>query len=204
MYADLINTIDQILSLHEISKERQRILQPFIDFIQQKARNREIININFICTHNSRRSHLAQYWAHAAACYYCISNVNCYSGGIEETALFSKIADTLRHQGFNIFKIAPGNNPIYGIKYEEGQVPIIGFSKKYNHVFNPNLEYAAVMTCSEADEKCPYIPEIEKRILIAYDDPGKSDGTFEQEKVYRERSIQIGAEMMYVFSKIKT
>lgn len=201
MYPTLSKTIEQ-LPLQNISEERKTILQPLIDFIQQKVNDRQDININFICTHNSRRSHLSQVWAQAASAHFNIPNVYCYSGGTEETALFPKVAETLINQGFSIFKIADTNNPVYAIKYSDNALPIIGFSKKYDNPFNPVSAFTAIMTCSQADGGCPFIAGAEKRIPVTFEDPKISDNTPEQSKVYAERSLQIATEMFYVFSKI--
>lgn len=202
MYKDLIGTIDKIVSNQHISEERRTVLQPLIDFVQQKVANGQGINLNFICTHNSRRSHLAQVWAKVASAYYHIPNVHCYSGGTEETALFPKVAETLAKQGFSIFKISETDNPVYAIKYSENALPIIGFSKKYDSPFNPVSAFTAIMTCSQADGGCPFIAGAEKRIPITFEDPKISDGTAEQTQVYSERSLQIATEMFYVFSMI--
>ena len=203
MYKDLTETIDRIVSNQHVSEERKTVLQPLIDFVQQKVANGQEINLNFICTHNSRRSHLAQVWAKVASAYYHIPNVHCYSGGTEETALFPKVAETLAKQGFSIFKISETDNPVYVIKYSENALPIIGFSKKYDSPFNPVSAFTAIMTCSQADGGCPFIAGAEKRIPITFEDPKISDNTAEQTQVYTERSLQIASEMFYVFSMIK-
>ncbi len=203
MYQKLIEVINNKIDVHRISEERKTIVQPLIDFIQQKVNNQQDIIINFICTHNSRRSHLSQVWAQVASAHFNIPNVYCYSGGTEETALFPKVAETLTEQGFTIFKIADTNNPVYAIKYSDNALPIIGFSKKYDSLFNPVSAFAAIMTCSQADGGCPFIGGAEQRIPITFEDPKISDGTTEQTKVYSERSLQIAAEMFYVFSMIK-
>lgn len=202
MYQKLTEIIDKGIDVHGITAERKSILQPLIDFVQQKVNNREQININFICTHNSRRSHLAQVWAQTAAAHFNTPNVHCYSGGTEETALFPKVAETLINQGFNIFEIATGDNPVYAIKYSDNVLPVIGFSKKYDSPFNPASAFAAVMTCSQADGGCPFIVGAEKRIPITFEDPKILDNTAGQSQVYAERSLQIASEMFYVFSKI--
>ena len=202
MYPTLAKTIEQLLQLN-ISEERKTILQPLIDFIQQKKEHKHPVNINFICTHNSRRSHLAQVWAQAAAAFYSIPDVHCYSGGTEATALFPKVAETLTNQGFNLFKIADNNNPVYAIKYSDNEAPVIGFSKKYDSPFNPATAFAAIMTCSQADGGCPFIAGAEQRIPVTHEDPKISDHTPEQSNVYATRSLQIASEMFYVFSKIK-
>lgn len=201
MYETLSKTIEQ-LKLQNISEQRKATLQPLIDFVQRKTTNKEQINITFICTHNSRRSHLSQVWAQVAGTHFNLPNVNCYSGGTEETALFPKIAEILTNQGFTIFKISEGNNPVYAIKYSDNALPVIGFSKKYDSPFNPVSEFAAVMTCSQADGGCPFIAGAEKRIPITFEDPQISDNTPEQSKIYAERSLQIAIEMFYVFSQI--
>lgn len=201
MYPKLLKHIEEILS-QKISDERKAVLQPLIDFIESKKRNREAIDIHFICTHNSRRSHLAQIWAQAASAYFKIHDVHCYSGGTETTALFPKIAETLMEAGFHIWKLSEGENPVYAVKYAENALPLIGFSKKYDDVFNPDSGFAAVMTCSQADGGCPFIAGAEKRIPITFEDPKISDGLPTQTGTYKERSLQIGAEMFYVFSKI--
>lgn len=203
MYLPLSDTIQEVQKEFSISEERKNVLLPLISFIQKKINDKQRININFICTHNSRRSHLSQIWAQAATAYFNIPEVYCYSGGTEETALFPKVTETLKIQGFNILKISEGNNPVYVIKYSANTPPIIGFSKKYDHPFNPENLYAAVMTCSQADEGCPFIAGAEARIPITYEDPKISDHTPEQTQVYAERSLQIAAEMLYVFSMIK-
>jgi len=201
MYPLISATITQ-LKLQSVSEARKKTLQPLIDIIQEKVNRQDTINLTFICTHNSRRSHLAQVWAQTAAACFNIPRVCCYSGGTEETALFPKVAETLSRQGFAISGIADTHNPVYAIKYGDNALPVIGFSKKYDHSFNPVATFIAVMTCSQADGGCPFIAGAEKRIPITYDDPKMSDHTTEQTKVYEERSLQIAAEMVYVFSQI--
>lgn len=203
MYKNLVETITCLLDNQNIKDERIIVLQPLIEFIQDKINNHVDVNLNFICTHNSRRSHLSQIWAQLAAVYYGIPNVYCYSGGTEETALFPKIAETLSNQGFHVSKTTDTDNPVYAIKYDDNNIPIIGFSKKYDNPFNPVSDFAAIMTCSQADSGCPFIAGAEKRILITFEDPKISDNTADQTKVYASRSLEIAAELFYVFSMIK-
>lgn len=186
-----------------ISDERKEILQPLVDFIQAKADANEDIRLNLICTHNSRRSHLAQIWAQAAALNYDIPKVTCYSSGTEATAMYPKVVETLTQAGFKIQILASGSNPVYSVKYAENEHPVIAFSKTYYDDFNPEGGFAAIMTCSQADGGCPFISGAEKRIAITYDDPKAFDGTAQQAEKYSERSIQIATEMFYVFSNIK-
>lgn len=198
-----IENLISTLNFESIAEERKIILQPLIDFIQNKVSNQQDIRLNLICTHNSRRSHLSQVWAQTAAAHYTIKNVFCYSGGTEAIALFPMAAKTLAKQGFQIKTIAEGNNPIYTIKYAENAHPIIGFSKTFDDSFNPQSEFAAIMTCSSADQGCPFIAGAEKRIPLTYEDPKAFDNTPQQAEKYEERSVQIATELLYVFSKIK-
>ncbi|SHH59056.1 arsenate-mycothiol transferase ArsC [Flavobacterium aquidurense] len=198
-----IQSLVQSFDFTAISEDRKDILQLFIDFVQQKSDHHQEIRLNLICTHNSRRSHLAQVWAQTAAYYYGIQNVFCYSGGTEATALYPKVAETLVQSGFKIMKLSENNNPVYAIKFAGNHAPIVGFSKTYDDDFNPENEFAAIMTCSQADGGCPFIAGAEKRIAITYDDPKAFDNTDQQSEKYNERSVQIAAEMFYVFSQIK-
>lgn len=202
MYPKLLQTIE-LLKNQEISEDRKAILEPLVGFIRKRLEENKEVAINFICTHNSRRSHLSQVWAQVASVYYDVPNITCYSGGTEETTMFPKIVEILQEQGLLIIKISDTKNPIYAIKYDEDRHPIIGFSKKYDISFNPMHGFAAVMTCSQADRGCPFIAGADKRIPITFEDPKVSDDTPEQTTVYIERSLQIGAEMFYVFSQIK-
>ncbi|WP_445711070.1 arsenate-mycothiol transferase ArsC [Flavobacterium sp.] len=201
MYSIVKNIIEEKLIL--VSSERKEVLQPLIEFVQSKVDNKQAVNLNFICTHNSRRSHLSQIWAQTMASHYSVNNVNCYSGGTEATALFSKVAVILQNQGFQIQKLSDESNPVYTIKYSENEPPIICFSKTFDDKFNPRLNFAAIMTCSSADEGCPFIPGAEKRLPIRYEDPKIFDGTDLMDVKYLERSIEIASEMNYVFSQIK-
>lgn len=203
----MFSEIEQVikgLNPQTISTERKAILQPLTEFIQSKVSNQQDIRINFICTHNSRRSHLSQVWAQTLAYHFNIKNVFCYSGGTESTALFPIVAETLRNSGFQIKTISKSENPVYSIKYTYNQHPIIGFSKRLDDDFNPKSEFVAIMTCDSANEACPFVPGAEKRIPITFEDPKAFDNTPQQAEKYNERSLQIATELFYVFSQINS
>jgi arsenate reductase len=197
-----IENIIRSFNFKTITDERKRILLPLIVYVQDRVNTLQEIRLNFICTHNSRRSHLAQVWAQTAAAHFDIKNVSCYSGGTEATALFPVVAKTLEDSGFTIETISEGKNPVYSIKFASNEHPIIGFSKSFDASFNPVSKFAAIMTCSQADGDCPFIAGAEKRIPITYDDPKAFDNTPLQLEKYQERSLQIATEMFYVFSQI--
>ena len=191
------------LSTERISEERKIILQPLIEFISSKISKNEEVRLNFICTHNSRRSHLSQIWAQTMAFYYHIENVFCYSGGTEATTMFPKVAETLTNQGFEILKLSKTENPIYAVKFAENEPAVICFSKKYNDDFNPKSAFVAILTCDSADENCPIVYGAEVRIPIKYEDPKKSDGTPEMDETYFNRSLEIATEMKFVFENLR-
>lgn len=191
------------LETDAIPQERKQLLDLLSGYIQEKVDKKESVRLNFICTHNSRRSHLSQVWAQTLAHHFGVRNLSCYSGGTEATALFSMVATTLANTGFEVQMLSEGKNPVYAIKFAENEHPVICFSKTMDDAFNPTSDFAAIMTCSQADEGCPFVPGAEKRIPITYDDPKAFDNTPQQAEKYSERSKQIATEMCYIFSKIK-
>ncbi|MCW2118766.1 low molecular weight phosphatase family protein [Flavobacterium sp. 7A] len=203
MLFESIQKLVATLDFTSISEERKTVLQPLVDFIQTKYADKKEIALNFICTHNSRRSHLSQVWAQAAAAHYTIPQVVCYSGGTEATAMYPMAAKTLENAGFQIKMLSEGTNPVYAIKYNQDQHPIICFSKTFDDTFNPQSEFAAILTCSSADQGCPFIAGAEKRIPITFEDPKAFDNTPQKVEKYQERSVQIATELFYVFSLIK-
>ncbi len=203
MYSKLNTTIESISEI-AVSPERKAILQTLVDYIQANVSAGKSIRLNFICTHNSRRSHLSQIWAQTMAFHFGIKNVFCYSGGTEATAMFPKVGETLGNQGFEIQKLSQESNPVYAVKFDENEPAVICFSKKFDDVFNPTSEFGAIMTCSSADEGCPFIAGADVRLPIRYDDPKAFDGTDLMNAKYAERSLEIAAEMYYVFSTIKS
>ena len=197
---DLQKIVEQ-LSIENISEERKEILQVLIDYIQEKVHLKQEVNLNFICTHNSRRSQFSQIWAQTAADNYKIA-ANCFSGGVEVTAFNERAVASIKRMGFKVTSEGEGN-PIYTLLNSNDSNPISAFSKLYDDPINPIKGFSAVMTCSHADENCPFIPGTEQRIPVRYEDPKAFDDTDLESNKYDERSLQIATEMFYVFSKIK-
>lgn len=191
--------IEAALSL-EISDERKAILQVLIDYIKAKRKAEAPIRLNFICTHNSRRSQFSQIWAQTAADYFQIP-AQCYSGGVEVTACNERSIASLERFGFLISKRGH-SNPVYMTFHTQDARPILVFSKLFDDPVNPHSSFAAVMTCDHADENCPFIPGAEARIPVRYEDPKLFDDSPRETEKYDERSLQIASEMFYVFSRI--
>ncbi len=201
------NIIELISSLEnrfeEIPTKRKELLNLFAAHISEMVKTKREVNLNFICTHNSRRSHMGQIWAQTAAEYYCVPNVKCYSGGTEATAFNPRAVKAVREAGFTVEQNDESDNPIYLVHYSDEREPIKCFSKVYSDSFNPTKDYTAIMTCAHADENCPVVFGAEERFPIRYDDPKEFDDTELEESKYTERFEQIGIEMIFVFGKIK-
>ncbi len=195
----MIQLIDQLDTLG-LSNHRKDLLKPLQDYLSQKIKQKVRVNLNFICTHNSRRSQLSQLWAKVISDFY-EQDINTFSGGIEITSCNERTIASFRRMGFTILN-PEGENPHFEIKYHENRPPIILFSKIYDDAPNPKKKFAAVMTCDHADEKCPFVPGAEKRISLPYKDPKAFDDTPDEAKIYDKRSLQIATEMKYVLSTI--
>ena len=143
---------------------------------------------------------MAQAWGFAANRHYQ-QEVNCFSGGVEVTAFNVNAIDALRHAGFGV-SVAEGPNPMVSVVCRGGDTPLKMFSKLYDDKINPSVHFAAVMTCSHADEHCPLVSGADQRISLTYEDPKLFDHSDIQQKMYNERSLEIGAELFYLFDKV--
>lgn len=185
----------------DISVARARVLDEIAELIVAERAAGRVAKLTFICTHNSRRSQMAQLWAATAAAYYRIDDVQTYSGGTEVTAFNPRAVAAMRRAGFAV-EDPGGDNPHYRLAYADGGPFITCFSKRFDDAANPTAGFAAVMTCSDADAACPFVPGAEARVRLTYEDPKVADGTPEQEKVYDRRCLQLATEMLYLFSRI--
>ncbi len=184
-----------------IAEDRKAALKKVALYIQTKKQSSEPVNLVFICTHNSRRSHFSQIWASTAAYHYGIDGINTFSGGTEATAFNPRAVQAIERAGFKVVNTG-GENPVYQVMFAEGQ-SLECFSKKYDHEANPKENFAAVMTCSEADKNCPFIPGATIRIPITYEDPKIADNTDQERAKYDERCKQIATEVLYIMSQVK-
>jgi arsenate reductase (thioredoxin) len=200
----LQHTIEKLVSeFNQIPHERKEIIKQLTDFVSHRRKSGQKILLNFICTHNSRRSHISQVWAQTAAHYYGIENVETFSGGTEATAFNPRAVAAMKNAGFEIAAQKEGNNPVYEVKFADDAPALTVFSKKYDDAFNPKKDFAAVMTCSHADENCPLVIGASGRIALTYNDPKDFDGTPQESKKYTERVHEIGREILYAFSQVK-
>ena len=203
MYKKLEATINELKQgFDEIPSGRKKLLREVADFISQELEENGTVKLNFICTHNSRRSHLAQIWTQTAAAYYDIDGVETYSGGTEATAFNPRAVSAIERAGFDI-ENPGGENPAYRIQFDEDAEPMVCFSKTFDDSANPSENFAAIMTCSDADANCPFVPGAAFRKPVTYSDPKEADGTDKEQETYDERCIQIGTEMFYMMHQVQ-
>lgn len=200
-----INSIcnELILQFDSISTERKQVLTTISEYIQRKKSEGLPIQLMYVCTHNSRRSHFGQIWSAVAAVYYGVLNVTTFSGGTVATTFNQNAIQALEEIGFQINTKESGANPVYEVYFSELITPIHCFSKVYDDNFNPSSNFAAIMTCGDAEENCPFIPGVDLRIATTYNDPKAFDGTSQAAEKYKERCLQIALETLYVFSNVQ-
>lgn len=188
-----------ITEFDSIPIERKQILSKIAEYI--KSKKEQPTNLIYICTHNSRRSHYGQIWGAVAAHYYHHPEIKTYSGGTEATSFNANAILALQKIGFEFNTHQTDVNPIYEVKFGEN-LSTSCFSKRYDDKANPSSNFAAIMTCSDADENCPFIVGADVRIATTYDDPKAFDNTPFQDEKYTERCLQIAIETLYAFSLI--
>jgi arsenate reductase len=203
-YPRLKAYIDHLLQQPlDLTTDRSERLRAITDHVSRSLIEKGEAHLNFICTHNSRRSQLAQVWAAVAADHYGIPNVFTWSGGTVETAFAPQAVASLERCGFRIDR-ASGVNPHYAISWSEERESLECFSKVYDDPFNPQKDFAAVMVCSQAESACPFVAGASTRISLPFNDPKEADNTPEESLVYDARNRQIARVIFHAFSQIQT
>lgn len=186
-----------------IPSDRKVELAKVADYIREHLSKPEPAKLTFICTHNSRRSHLSKIWAQVAAEYYGLVGVETFSGGTEATAFNPRAVAAMQRCGLKIIADDPtATNPRYSVYTSDSSTPQVCFSKAYGDPPNPSKGYCAVMTCSQADDACPRVMGCELRMPIRYEDPKVADDTEFEAQKYDERCAQISSEMLYMMSLV--
>lgn len=203
LYPDIQSYIEQRLAeFEQIPSERKSQLKKMSLYVKSRIKAREPARLTFICTHNSRRSHLSQIWAATAAHFYNIPHVETFSGGTEATAFNPRAVSAIERAGFKVEKTQDGKNPRYAVRFDDTDSPLICFSKVYSDAPNPTADFCAVMTCAQADKNCPVVEGCSLRVAVPFEDPKVADDTPEESNKYDERCAQISREMLYLFSQV--
>ncbi|MCY3555364.1 MAG: protein-tyrosine-phosphatase [Gemmatimonadetes bacterium] len=185
-----------------IPLDRGKLLDSISTYVAQRVRKDQLARLTFICTHNSRRSQMAQIWAQTAADYFAVPGVSVFSGGTEATAFNPRTLAALIRAGFWIDRGVLEENPVYTVYAGNGLASVRAFSKTYLDPSNPQDGFCAVLTCSSADRDCPVIPSADQRVLVPYEDPKSADGTDRETEVYDERCREICREMAWMFAMV--
>ncbi len=141
--------------------------------------------------------------AASLASYEPVDRVETFSGGLEVTAFNPRAMAAVERAGF-VIDAPGGDNPHVRVTFATDRPAIEAFSKKYGDPFNPQRDFAAVMTCSHADASCPLVLGASLRVSVPYEDPKASDGTPDETATYDARSKQIATEMLSFFSGVKS
>ncbi len=202
VYPELAACVAQIQAEVQLIDAGRRVeLERLARLISECRRGGKITKLIFVCTHNSRRSHLAQIWSWIAAQIYGVDRIETYSGGTEATAFNPRAVAALIRAGFRIETTSTDENPVYSVRHGEGCNPLECFSKVYDQPPNPKEGFCAIMTCSAADKACPLVIGASERLTIRYDDPKAFDGFENEAAMYDERCRQIAREMLFVMRK---
>jgi len=193
---------ERVKEFDQIPTERKTQLKKIANYVKSKVKSGQPARLTFICTHNSRRSHMSQIWAAAAASHYGIMGVETYSGGTEATAFNPRAIAAIERAGIKIERTKASENPRYLVRFSDTIEPLTCFSKVYSDPPNPKRDFCAIMTCSQADKNCPQVDGCSLRVGIPFDDPKVADNTPEEAARYDERCAQISREMLYVFSQV--
>ncbi|OSY87875.1 arsenate reductase [Tenacibaculum holothuriorum] len=186
-----------------ISGDRKDLLLDIADSIVDEFKDREKLSLNFICTHNSRRSQIAQVWSFFAIEYFNLGNIFSFSGGTEVTAFHRNTVRTLQEVGFNFNVVDFSHqNPKYLISFKDTKKSIIGYSKTFDDPHN-SFPYIAITTCDSADENCPFIPDALERFHLPFTDPKFSDNTDLTSETYLKTNQDIAGEIFIIFEEVK-
>ena len=184
-----------------LSKERQETLGTLVDAIADKRSSEGGAKLLFVCTHNSRRSQLAQAWATVAAHSRGLDDIEAFSGGTEVTAFHPNAIGALERAGLSVVR-GDGSNPRVRVALASTDMNLECWSKRLDDDDNPSDDFIAVMTCDDADRACPSVSGASHRVALSYVDPKVSDGTDLVAATYDERSRQIAMEMAFVMSRV--
>lgn len=184
-----------------MEKEKRTAIVQLSEFIKHYLKGHDSLSLNYICTHNSRRSQFAQVWSHYYANKFDLP-IRSFSGGVEVTACHPNTIAALERAGFAIQRGSNAENPKYEVKIGGGERLVL-FSKVYDDVVNPTGDFVAIMTCDHANENCPFIPGTLERVPLTFEDPKRYDGTKDESSRYDQTCEEIRLVIKAVFESVK-
>lgn len=175
----------------EINSERREVLAKVSRAIIKALEQHEEILLLFVCTHNSRRSQAAEWWARRYCHQYGFDNIKVASAGTEVTAFYTEMIKAINRvepclkidacHAENQVMIDTSADPVAHM-----------YSKKYDDASLAHPAIVAVMVCDSANENCPIIPNAMSRVALTFTDPKYADGTEEVIEAYDTCVKQIG------------
>ena len=190
-----------ILQFDQIPVDRKLLLDRLTSYIQGNLNAGKESLLMFICTHNSRRSHFGQILCALAADFYQVTGIQTFSAGTEVTAFHPNAIVALRSIGMEIQTADSTSNPHYIVSWSSTD-SLHAYSKLIDDEGNPKEHFVAIMTCTHAEQNCPFVVGADFRIGLSFDDPKAFDGTAQESEMYLARVHQIAREIFYVFSRL--
>ena len=184
-----------------IDADRRSLLRSLAEHLAERLERPGPPRLIFICTHNSRRSHIAQLFAEAAARRGML-NLTAFSGGTEATAFDPRAAAAVSRAGFRVRASDQEYGAGFQVELSAEEDAIHCFSKIHDAPPNPTKDFAAVMVCDDADRACPHVAGADDRFTLPYRDPKESDGTPRESEVYDERCREIAREMVWLMGEV--
>lgn len=204
IFSTLKSNIERIQNLSFQPSEGQvSEMNRLTNWLVERYKSCEIPALNFICTHNSRRSHIGQFWGAVLPYWLGLPFVNSFSGGTEVTACHPNTLKALAAFGVEVNILTEGVNPHYELKLGAEIPAIEAWSKLYSDEANPKQNFAAIMTCTSADVGCPFVEGASVRISLPFTDPKHADGTPSEAEAYQHTIQEIGQVMLAIFQQVK-
>ena len=197
----MATTFDLSVHLNDfsiITRARKALLLLIANNLNTDILYAEPIKLLFICTHNSRRSQLAEMLTDLLARHYDLP-VEAYSGGTESTAFYHRMIEALEDFGMEFISSGEDDNPIYHLRdYPSKKY----YSKGFDAAENPSKNFFAFMVCDHADELCPIVNGAKYRFPLKFKDPKAFDDSKDVKEAYRNKVIEIGTELNFIFQML--
>lgn len=177
----------------QIKESRLKILDHIARQLVNVIQQDDEANVVFVCTHNSRRSQIAQVCLQLFLQELNIKNIGVFSCGTEKTHIPPQIFALFKRQGLEVRESKNDSIEVFN--------QIVLFSKTYEDDSLPKRSIA-IMVCDSASETCPFVPSFNQRISLEFRDPKQADGSPEEEKSYNKAWIKIATEMAYLVLKL--
>jgi arsenate reductase (thioredoxin) len=197
LITDYLTKIETELKQKPVDRHNE-LIKKIAHWIAEEVKGGNSARLNFICTHNSRRSQFAQAWCILVQDYLGLKMAEAYSGGTEVTACNERTVYALERAGCTV-KSDGTHNPVYTVRATDMNTEIRLWSKVYDDEANPSGRFAAIMTCDHADANCPFIPGAAIRVPLTYTDPKFADDTDAENSAYDETCKIVASDMIRIF-----